>query len=84
MAPPRTAASAYPSRTARRLAQYLRAQTHRADGDLYVTPEAVATDVGLPREDVRALFVRFRDTVPGLTLDPESPDPAPAWRVSVP
>lgn len=77
-------ASAYPTRSARRLAQYLRAQAHRADGALHVTPDALAAEVGLPRDDVQALLVRFRDTVPGLTLEARSSAPAPTWRVAVP
>ncbi len=78
------AASAYPSRTARRLARFLRAEAQRADGDLYVTPAAVAEEVGRSRDEVRTLLVRLSDRAPGLTLDPQSAAPDPTWRVSVP
>lgn len=75
--------SSYPSRTARRLTQYLRAEAERADGDLYVTPAAVADEVDLSPDDVRATFVAVGDSVPGLTIEPQSTGLGTRWRVSV-
>lgn len=77
-------ASAYPSHTARQLARYLRAEARRAGGDLYVTPDAVAREVGRSRAEIRTLLVRLDDGVPGLAVDPQPADADPAWRVSVP
>lgn len=76
-------ASAYPSHAARRLARYLRAEARRAGGDLYVTPDAVAREVGRSRAEIRTLLVRLGNEVPGLTVDPQAAGPDPAWRVSV-
>jgi hypothetical protein len=46
------AASAYRSYGAKRLAEYLRAERERIDGDLYVNGDRLAEDLGRPPAEI--------------------------------
>lgn len=76
--------SAYRTRTARRLADSLRAEAERADEALYVSTELVAADVGLPEERVHALLSEMEGTVPWLRIERSSTIKPVTWRISVP
>lgn len=75
--------SAYASRTARRLAGYLRAEAERADGDFHVTARGLAAESDLSPDRARQLLADLRGAVPGLTVEPRSSSPETVWRVSV-
>lgn len=67
---------------AERLAQYLRAEAERSDGDLYVKGKFIADDVGLSPKEIGALMIQLQESVPGLTIEKWSYTSATTWRVS--
>ncbi|MFQ3320039.1 MAG: hypothetical protein ACI8UR_001096 [Natronomonas sp.] len=74
--------SAYHSRTAERLAQYLRAEAHRAGGTLYVRGEHVADEIDLPPKRITTLLSQLSGSVPGLEITHSTSDSPTAWRIS--
>ena len=73
---------AYVSPKAERLARYLRAETDRTDGDLYVKGKFIADDVDLSPKEIGALLVQLQGSVPGLTIEKWSYTSATTWRIS--
>ena len=67
---------------AERLAQYLRTEAERSDGDLYVKGKFIADDVGLSPKEIGALMIQLQESVPGLTIEKWSYPSATTWRVS--
>ena len=76
--------SAYRSRKAKRLVEYLRAEAERNDGDLYIKGKFIAEDVGLSPKEIGALLSNLQGSVPGLTIEKWSYTSATTWRISRP
>jgi hypothetical protein len=75
-------ASAYRSYEAKRLAEYLRLELERADGELYVNGERLADDFGRSPAEIERLLRELSGSAPGLRISLESDSPRPVWCVS--
>lgn len=76
------AASAYRSYGAKRLAEYLRAERDRIDGDLYVNGDRLADELGRPPAEIERHLRELSGSVPGLRISLDSDSPRAVWRVS--
>jgi len=69
------AGSAYRSYEAKRLAEYLRAERERADGDLYVNGDRLADDFGGSPTEIDRMLRELPGSIAGLRISFEAGSP---------
>lgn len=77
------AESAYRSYEAKRLAEYLRAERERADGDLYVNGDRLADHFSASPTEIDRMLRELSGSVDGLRISSETGSPRSIWRVSL-